>query len=61
MHIYIKIGLYMFVFPIVLFFYFLNWGREKCVFFKVTIMIIFTTVLREFTLITLSLSGLGLA
>jgi len=34
---------------------------EKCVFFKVTIMVIFTTVMREFTLITLSLPGLGLA
>ena len=54
MHIYIKIGLYMFDF---IFFYKL--GKEKCVFFKVKIMVIFTTVLREFTLINLSLPGLG--
>jgi len=59
MHIYIKIGLYMFAFLIV--FCLKKWVREKCVFFKVTIMVIFTTVLREFTLITLSLPDLALA
>jgi len=48
----------MFAFPIV---FLKNWGREECVFFKVTIIVIFTTVQREFTLINLSLPSLGLA
>jgi len=34
---------------------------EKFVFFKVTIIVIFTTVVREFTLITLRLSGFRLS
>jgi len=45
----------MFAFPIV--FLKKNWGREKCVFFKVTNNGYFY----KFTLISLSLSGLGLA